>query len=105
MAALPSWAGVLAGAEAGADEGGLVLGAIDAGVVGCGEVERAEPGADAVGAGFFVPAWRARAAACRGGTVTTAGATATAMSAGLAAQAAVSAAPHPAAAGCWPADA
>jgi hypothetical protein len=82
-----------AGAGATADVEGRALAVPVAGAVGCGDGGREEGDADDVGLAL---AWWA--AAWRGGTVTTAGATATAISAGLAAQAAVSAAPHPAAA-------
>jgi hypothetical protein len=97
-AAVPSWevAGVLAaGAEAeleGAEGGALAV----PGPLGCGDGPREDVGAVGVA---LAPAWRARAAAWRGGTVTTAGATATAIPAGLAAQAGAPGAPHPAAAG------
>jgi hypothetical protein len=88
---------VLAGTEEEAGIDGWALAVLVTGADGRGSGEREEADADGVG---LCPAWRARAAAWRGGTVTTAGAMATAISAGLAAQAAVPAAPHPAAAAC-----
>jgi len=94
---------LLAAAEADADADAGAA-AVAAGAVARGDGERVD---DADGDGA-VPLRRARAAACRGGTVTTAGGTATVTPAGLAGQAALPAAPHPAAvvrepALAWPA--
>src|SRR5690349_17949887 len=81
--------GAPAGAEAAAEVDGLAPAGALAGAVGRGDDNRAAARADGVAA-----VRRARAAAWRGGTVTTAGATATAMSSGLAAQSSADA-PHP----------